>query len=73
MRRYYIQEKVRSQLDRLRQTKSIGEYNNEFQRFLGHVSGEYLSEDFKIHEYVNGLKPNLQVHATVMKVETLLS
>ena len=66
-----IQEKVRSQLDRLRQTKSIGEYNNEFQKLFSHVSGEYSSEDFKIHEYVKGLKPNLQVQAAVMKFETV--
>ncbi len=66
-----IQERVRSQLDRLRLTKSIGEYNNEFQKLFSHVLGEYSTEAFKIYEYVKGLKLNLQIHAAVIKFETV--
>jgi len=65
------QERMRVQLDQLRQTRSVSEYNNEFQKLIGHLGGEYKSEAFKMHQYLRGLKQHVRVHAAVLKFESL--
>ncbi len=47
----HVEESARSKLDQLKQTKSIQEYNDEFEKLIGRLGADFATEQPKIHAW----------------------
>jgi len=64
-------ENARSRLDQLRQTKSIQEYNGEFEKLIGRLGSDFATEQPKIHAYLRGVKQQFRVFAAGQTYQSL--
>ena len=67
----HAEENARSRLDQLRQTKSIQEYNEEFEKLISKLGSDFATEQPKIHVYLRGVKQQFRVFAAGQSYRSL--
>ena len=67
----HAEENARSRLDQLRQTKSIQEYNEEFEKLISKLGSDFATEQPKIHVYLRGAKQQFRVFAAGQSYRSL--